>query len=78
MKYYIAKVKVVTTDDKGRQKKMVEQYCVNAVSVTDAEAKVHEEFETEGGKIYDNVFTTPGDNRDSYIHKSLTASLNKK
>lgn len=34
--------------------------------------------ETEGGKIYDNVFTTPGDNRDSYIHKSLTASLNKK
>jgi len=35
-------------------------------------------IETEGGKIYDNVFTTPGDNRDSYIHKSLTASLNKK
>jgi len=44
MKYYIAKVKVVTTDDKGRQKKMQEQYCVHAVSVTDAEAKVHEEF----------------------------------
>jgi hypothetical protein len=35
-------------------------------------------IETEGGQIYDNVFTTPGDNRDSYIHKSLTASLNKK
>ena len=48
MKYYIAKVKVVTTDDKGRQKKIVEQYCVHAVSVTDAEAKVHEEFKNDG------------------------------
>jgi|TARA_B110000908_G_scaffold51305_1_gene62590 hypothetical protein len=48
MKYYIAKVKVVTTDDKGRQKKMQEQYCVHAVSVTDAEAKVHEEFKNDG------------------------------
>ena len=48
MKYYIAKVKVVMTDDKGRQKKVTEQYCVNAVSVTDAEAKVHEEFKNDG------------------------------
>ena len=38
----------ITTDDKGRQKKMVEQYCVHAVSVTDAEAKVHEEFKNDG------------------------------
>ena len=48
MKYYIAKVKVVMTDDKGRQKKVTEQYCVNAVYVTDAEAKVHEEFKNDG------------------------------
>ena len=48
MKYYIAKVKVVTTDDKGRQKKMQEQYCIHAVSVTDAETKVHEEFKNDG------------------------------
>ena len=48
MKYYIAKVKVVMTDDKGRQKNISEQYCVNAVSVTDAEAKVHNEFKNDG------------------------------
>ena len=48
MKYYIAKVKVVMTDDKGRQKNISEQYCVNAVSVTDAETKVHEEFKNDG------------------------------
>lgn len=48
MKYYIAKVKVVMTDDKGRQKKNIEQYCVHAVSVTDAETKVHVEFENAG------------------------------
>lgn len=48
MKYYIAKVKVVMTDDKGRQKKNIEQYCVHAVSVTDAETKVHSEFANAG------------------------------
>jgi hypothetical protein len=46
MKYYIAKVKVVTTDDKGRQKKMQEQYCVHAVSVTDAELKCMKSLKT--------------------------------
>ena len=47
MKYYIVKVKVVIENDKGGQKKLVEQYCVNAVSVTDAEAKVYGEFKNE-------------------------------
>jgi len=45
MAYYIAKVKVHHEDDKGRVKKVTEQYVVNAVSVTDAEAKVVAEFE---------------------------------
>lgn len=45
MAYYIAKVKVHHEDDKGRVKKVTEQYLVNAVSVTDAEAKVVAEFE---------------------------------
>ena len=45
MAYYIAKVKVHHEDDKGRVKKITEQYLVNAVSVTDAEAKVVAEFE---------------------------------
>lgn len=45
MNYYIAKVKVHHEDDKGRVKKVTEQYLVNAVSVTDAEAKVVQDFE---------------------------------
>jgi len=45
MAYYIAKVKVHHEDDKGRVKKVTEQYIVDAVSVTDAEAKVVTEFE---------------------------------
>jgi hypothetical protein len=47
MAYYITKVKIITTDDKGRQKKSVEQYLVKAVSVTDAETKIHEEFKND-------------------------------
>jgi hypothetical protein len=45
MAYYIAKVKVHHQDDKGRVKKVTEQYLVDAVSVTDAEVKVVEEFQ---------------------------------
>jgi len=45
MAYYIARVKVHHEDDKGRVKKVTEQYIVDAVSVTDAEAKVVTEFE---------------------------------
>lgn len=45
MAYYIAKVKVHHQDDKGRVKKVTEQYLVDAVSVTDAEVKVVDEFD---------------------------------
>ena len=45
MAYYIAKVKVHHEDDKGRVKKVTEQNLVDAVSVTDAEVKVVEEFQ---------------------------------
>ena len=45
MAFYIAKVQVHHEDDKGRVKKITEQYLVNAVSVTDAEAKVVADFE---------------------------------
>lgn len=45
MMYYVAKVKVVVSDSNtGKQKTTTEQYLVNAVSVTDVEAKIHEEF----------------------------------
>ena len=40
MAYYIVKVKVHHEDDKGKVKKVTEQYLVDAVSVTDAEVKV--------------------------------------
>ena len=64
MKYYIAKVKVVMTDDKGRQKNISEQYCVNAVSVTDAETT--------------DVYVNFKDGVDAYINIQLTKSfLNK-
>ena len=42
--YYSAIVNIITVDNKGREKKQVEEYLVNAVSVTDAETKVHEQF----------------------------------
>ena len=44
MAYYVAKVKVLITDQNGKQKKQVEQYLVNGVSVTDVESKIHTEF----------------------------------
>jgi len=44
MAYYIAKVKVVVSDTNGKPKKSIEQYLVNAVSITDAESKVHSEL----------------------------------
>jgi hypothetical protein len=48
MAYYIAKVKVSV--DTGKSiKKMTEEYLVDAVSVTDAEVKVTEDF--NGSKI---------------------------
>lgn len=43
--YYKAIVTIVTVDQKGREKKQNEEYLVNAVSVTDAEVKVHKLFE---------------------------------
>ena len=51
MKYYKAKVKVITQDDKGRQKKNVEEYLVHAVSVTDAETEVTSVLETRIIKV---------------------------
>jgi hypothetical protein len=55
MAYYVAKVKVVISDNNGKQKKNVEQYLVNGVSVTDVETKIHEEFK---GSIVDFEVTS--------------------
>jgi|TARA_B110000902_G_scaffold3318_1_gene3738 uncharacterized protein YcbK (DUF882 family) len=44
MAYYIAKVKVQDENERGRITNVMEEYCVEAESVTDAEAKVSTEF----------------------------------
>lgn len=48
--YFTVTVKLEFTDDNGKKKKQTEKYLVDAVSVTDAEVKVTEEFE---GATYD-------------------------
>ena len=56
MSYYIAKVQLVDTVDtpKGsKEKKVTETYLVEALSVTEAEAKVVKDFDFER-----NTFTT--------------------
>jgi hypothetical protein len=49
--YYTARVKMYYETDKGAVKSKSETYLVNAESVTDAEAIVHEKF-----KSYPNDF----------------------
>lgn len=45
--FYEVQVEVLTESDAGRLKKIKEYYLVQAVSVTDAEAKMYKEFENE-------------------------------
>jgi len=47
MKFFKVNVKVIV-DNNGKQKKTREEYMVEAVSVTDAETKVHEDFKDSG------------------------------
>ena len=44
MAYYLAKVEVRMENDRGRIQKIRELYCVEAESVTEAEAKVVKDF----------------------------------
>ena len=48
MAYYIATVKVQDENERGRITNTNEVYCVEAESVTEAEAKVVKEFEGSG------------------------------
>ena len=48
MAYYVTKVSVSHTDpNSGKVKKVTEQYLVDALSVTDAEAIVNAEFDNQ-------------------------------
>lgn len=44
-KYYLVKITMKIEQDSGNLKKVTEQYLVDAISVTDAEAKVVKDFE---------------------------------
>jgi hypothetical protein len=50
-KFYAVKVHVIFDDDNGKPKKQVEYYLVEAVSVTDAEVIINEEFRTFVGEF---------------------------
>lgn len=47
MKYWLVTVQLQFENDKGRIQKVREQYLVDAISATDAEAKIYKEFEGE-------------------------------
>lgn len=61
MEYWLVTVQLQFENDKGRIQKVREQYLVNAVSATDAEAKIFKEFEGESG------FNVVGVNRSKII-----------
>ena len=46
--YFQANVEIIEITDSGKQSKMREQYLVDAMSVTEVEAKVNKLFEDEG------------------------------
>ena len=48
MAYFIATVKVQDQNERGRISSNNEVYCVDAETVTEAEAKVVKEFENQG------------------------------
>lgn len=61
MEYWLVTVQLQFENDKGRIQKVREQYLVDAVSATDAEAKIYKEFEGESD------FTVVGVNRSKII-----------
>lgn len=46
--YFQANVEIIDITDSGKQSKTREQYLVDAISVTEAEAKINKLFEDEG------------------------------
>lgn len=61
MEYWLVTVQLQFENDKGRIQKVREQYLVDAISATDAEAKIYKEFEGESD------FNVVGVNRSKII-----------
>ena len=51
MSYFQATVVLVDINEKGKQSKITEQYLVDAMSVTEAEAKVTKLYADEGSSV---------------------------
>jgi hypothetical protein len=51
MSYFQATVVLVDINEKGKQTKITEQYLVDAMSVTEAEAKVTKLYADEGSSV---------------------------
>jgi hypothetical protein len=51
MSYFQATVVLLDINEKGKQSKITEQYLVDAMSVTEAEAKVTKLYADEGSRI---------------------------
>ena len=47
MNYWTVTVQLEHENDRGRIQRVKEQYLVNAISATDAEAKIYKDFEGE-------------------------------
>lgn len=51
MSYFQATVVLLDINEKGKQSKITEQYLVDAMSVTEAEAKVTKLYSDEGSRM---------------------------
>lgn len=51
--YFVVSVKVVVQDAKGRDKKATERYLVDAMSVTEAEARAVKYMEDQGAHNFE-------------------------
>ena len=58
MNYWQVDVKLTLENEQGRIQKVTEKYLVEAVSPTDAEAKVFKDFEGESNFTVDKIVKT--------------------
>ena len=58
MNYWQVDVKLTFENEQGRVQKVTEKYIVEAVSPTDAEAKVYKDFEGESNFAVEKVVKT--------------------
>lgn len=55
MQYWQVDVKMEFENDRGRIQKVIEKYLIDAMSATDAEAKIYKEFDGESNFSVEKV-----------------------